>query len=78
MIVVMLLFGFGFISCIAGVIRTYYMYEVTTGWDQTWRSYPVWVTSALELYIGIVSLNSFTLEIFTLRSGQYFGQNSVG
>ncbi|KAG4413515.1 hypothetical protein IFR04_013343 [Cadophora malorum] len=54
MIVVMVLFGFGFISCIAGVIRTYYMYEVTTGWDQTWRSYPVWVTSALELYIGII------------------------
>ncbi|KAH7314208.1 integral membrane protein [Rhexocercosporidium sp. MPI-PUGE-AT-0058] len=54
MVVVIMLFGFGFISCIAGVVRTYYMYEVTTGWDQTWRSYPVWITSSLELYIGII------------------------
>ncbi|KAH6716762.1 integral membrane protein [Leptodontidium sp. MPI-SDFR-AT-0119] len=54
MVIVIVLFGFGFISCIAGIVRTYYMYEVTTGWDQTWRSYPVWVTSSLELYIGII------------------------
>ncbi|KAL2061629.1 hypothetical protein VTL71DRAFT_7006 [Oculimacula yallundae] len=54
MYVVITLFGFGFISCAAGIVRTYYMYEVTTGWDQTWRSYPVWITSSLELYIGII------------------------
>ncbi|CZT49072.1 related to L-fucose permease [Rhynchosporium secalis] len=51
---VILLFGLGLISCAAGIVRTYYMYQVTTGWDQTWRSYPVWITSGLELYIGII------------------------
>ncbi|KAH7391517.1 integral membrane protein [Cadophora sp. MPI-SDFR-AT-0126] len=74
MIVVILLFGFGFISCIAGVVRTYYMYEVTTGWDQTWRSYPVWVTSALELYIGIICASiPATKPFFTAYLPSLFG-----
>jgi hypothetical protein len=30
------------------------MYRVTTSYDQTWNSYPVWITSAVELYIGMV------------------------
>jgi hypothetical protein len=51
---VILLFGLGFSSCLAGVIRTYYTYKVTKVWDMTWNSYPVWVTSACELYIGVV------------------------
>jgi hypothetical protein len=52
---VMLLFGLGFISCGAGIARTYYLYQVTQTWDQTWASYPVWMSSAIELYVGVVS-----------------------
>ncbi len=53
-VMVILLFSLGFMSCIAGIIRTYFMYKVTTSYDQTWNSYPVWITSAVELYIGMV------------------------
>ncbi|TVY75578.1 hypothetical protein LSUE1_G004653 [Lachnellula suecica] len=51
---VIILFGFGFISCICGIVRTYYTYNVSISYDAIWDSYPVWVTAALELYIGIV------------------------
>lgn len=30
------------------------MWEVTKTWDQTWASYPVWLTSGIELYVGVV------------------------
>lgn len=52
--VVSFLFTLGFLSCFAGIIRTYYMWRVTQVWDQVWHSYPVWVSAAVELYIGIV------------------------
>jgi len=55
--IVLLLFSLGFVSCIAGIIRTYFMYRVTKEFDQTWNSYPVWITSAVELYIGMVSFS---------------------
>ncbi|PQE15390.1 integral membrane protein [Rutstroemia sp. NJR-2017a BVV2] len=48
------LFTLGFLSCFAGIIRTYYMWRVTQEWDQVWHSYPVWVSAAVELYIGII------------------------
>ncbi|CAD6447475.1 f5a65b85-6825-44c0-8c95-cc2709ff95ec [Sclerotinia trifoliorum] len=53
-LIVSFLFTLGFLSCFAGIIRTYYMYKVTKVWDQVWASYPVWVTAAVELYIGII------------------------
>ncbi|KAJ8071814.1 hypothetical protein OCU04_002128 [Sclerotinia nivalis] len=53
-LIVSFLFTLGFLSCFAGIIRTYYMYKVTQVWDQVWASYPVWVTAAVELYIGII------------------------
>ncbi|PQE28968.1 integral membrane protein [Rutstroemia sp. NJR-2017a BBW] len=52
--VVSFLFTLGFLSCFAGIIRTYYMWRVTQEWDQVWHSYPVWVSAAVELYIGII------------------------
>ncbi|KAM3076934.1 hypothetical protein ACMFMF_004850 [Clarireedia jacksonii] len=48
------LFTLGFLSCFAGIIRTYYMWRVTQVWDQVWHSYPVWVSAAVELYVGII------------------------
>ena len=57
-IIVALLFGVGFIVCFAGVVRTYYMYKVTDGYhDVTWDAYPVWLGTAVELYLGIVRLS---------------------
>jgi hypothetical protein len=52
----MVIFGLGFISCGAGITRSYYLYKVTQTWDQVWASYPVWMSSGIELYVGVVSL----------------------
>lgn len=55
-VMIAMLFGAGFIVCIAGIMRTYYMYRMTDGYrDVTWDSYPVALSTAIELYIGIVS-----------------------
>jgi hypothetical protein len=54
-IIVAMLFGAGFVVCFAGVVRTIYMYRVTDGYyDVTWDAYPAWLSTAIELYIGIV------------------------
>jgi len=58
-VVVSGLFALGLLSAAAGVARTYYTYMVTRTWDQTWAAYPVWLTSALELYIGMVCFPLF-------------------
>lgn len=62
---IVVLFCFGFLSCCCGIVRTYYTYKVSTSYDQVWDSYPVWITAALELYIGIVCLFIFSLPPIT-------------
>ncbi|KAI1006645.1 hypothetical protein K3495_g1571 [Podosphaera aphanis] len=49
-----ILFTLGLISCLSGAARTYYTYKLSQTWDQTWNSYPVWITSSVELYIGLI------------------------
>jgi hypothetical protein len=57
-LLVSLLFGAGFIVCFAGIVRTYYFYRLTDGYhDITWDAYPVWLSTAVELYIGLVSIS---------------------
>lgn len=55
-IMVAALFAAGFLACIAGIVRTYYMYKVTSRGerDVTWDAFPVWLATAVELYVGIV------------------------
>lgn len=48
------LFCAGFGACLAGVVRTYYTWHLTRSWDRTWMGYPVWVSSIVELYVGII------------------------
>ncbi|KAN0104447.1 hypothetical protein V8E51_010192 [Hyaloscypha variabilis] len=72
--IVVLLFSLGFVSCIAGIIRTYFMYRVTSEYDQTWNSYPVWITSAVELYIGMICASiPATKPFFTSYLPHVFG-----
>ncbi|KAE8443820.1 hypothetical protein EG329_001327 [Mollisiaceae sp. DMI_Dod_QoI] len=73
-LMIMLLFAFGFISCGAGIARTYYMWEVTQTWDRTWASYPVWITAAIELYVGMICASiPATKPFFTTYLPQIFG-----
>jgi hypothetical protein len=64
-IIVVLLFSAGLVVTMAGAVRTYYLYQVTIVYGKTWTVFPAWVTSSVELYVGIVSrprtLSSFIL-----------------
>jgi hypothetical protein len=51
-----LLFGAGFVICIAGSFRIAYTYQLNTTYDKTWLAYPAWIAGTVELYLGIVSI----------------------
>lgn len=53
-IAVAVLFGVGVLVTLAGAARTIYLYKTTSSWDKTWLAYPVYMTSSVELYIGII------------------------
>jgi hypothetical protein len=53
-ILLIMLFGAGFTITLTGAVRTYYIWKVTTEWDKTWEIYPAWISSSVELYVGIV------------------------
>lgn len=53
-LVVILLFAAGFLVCVAGAVRTYYTYIDLTSTDMTWDTYYMWISSSVELYVGIV------------------------
>lgn len=55
MIVVVMLFGAGFIAVAAGGARTWYTYQVSASYDATWYGYRASLSSSIELYVGIVS-----------------------
>lgn len=57
-LIVMGLFGAGFLACAAGIVRTYFTWykSVAADYDSTWNSWSVWLASGVELYIGIVRL----------------------
>jgi hypothetical protein len=66
-----LLFGAGFIICIAGSFRIAYTYELNTTYDKTWLAYPTWISGTIELYLGIVSTSNLKTETMTKKLDRY-------
>ncbi|KAI0458400.1 hypothetical protein F5B21DRAFT_500660 [Xylaria acuta] len=70
-VVVISLFGIGLVASSVGIARTYFAWLLFTAADHdtTWRSYYIWLSSLLELHLGIVSVSLgaaaaiFNLEI---------------
>lgn len=56
-IAVYLLFTAGLLASVAGAVRTYFTWRLTSApdHDYTWNSYDVVLLSAIELFVGIVS-----------------------
>lgn len=53
---VCILLGLGFIVTIAGIIRTYFIWQsLINSWDETWYSYPLWICAAIEIDLAVVS-----------------------
>ena len=53
-VMVIALFSFGFLACAAGIVRTYITWVMTVSYDITWHAWSVVISSATELYIGII------------------------
>lgn len=60
-VIVYLLFSGGLVASISGAIRTYYswLFVSIPNRDTTWIAYYVMLTSTIELFVGIVSLNPY-------------------
>jgi hypothetical protein len=58
-VIVYLLFTGGLLASIAGAVRIYFTWQLTSSPDHdlTWNSYLVMLVSSLELFVGIVSLS---------------------
>ncbi|PVH81161.1 hypothetical protein DL98DRAFT_174500 [Cadophora sp. DSE1049] len=75
-IIIILLFGAGILVTVASVLRTYYLYQVTNGWDKTWHASPAWITSSVELYVGIMCASiPATKKFFGRFSPRLFGSS---
>ncbi|THV52343.1 hypothetical protein BGAL_0082g00330 [Botrytis galanthina] len=49
-----ILFAAGLVVCASGVVRIWYIHAAYSSYDRTWFSYPLWISSVLNLYIGII------------------------
>ncbi|KAI1282234.1 hypothetical protein F5Y07DRAFT_233545 [Xylaria sp. FL0933] len=56
--IVISLFGIGLIGSAAGISRTYFTWHQfhVANYDVTWRAWYVWLSSLIELHLGIVSV----------------------
>ncbi|APA07748.1 hypothetical protein sscle_03g025180 [Sclerotinia sclerotiorum 1980 UF-70] len=66
-LIVIFLFAAGFLVCIAGTVRTYYTYVELTSTDVTWDDYYVWISSSVELYVGIIGASVPAIKPFFKR-----------
>ncbi|THV45430.1 hypothetical protein BGAL_0490g00050 [Botrytis galanthina] len=48
-----MLFAIGFLASTASVVRTVYVCNSTSNYDRTWTTYPVFIWSSVEVYLGL-------------------------
>ncbi|KAI8626804.1 hypothetical protein F5Y19DRAFT_487383 [Xylariaceae sp. FL1651] len=55
-IIVMSLFGVGLVASFVGIARTYFTWLLYTAadYDTTWNAWSVWLSSLIELHLGII------------------------
>ncbi|KAF1831661.1 hypothetical protein BDW02DRAFT_504756 [Decorospora gaudefroyi] len=66
------IFGVGIITCVCGILRTYYatyLYYFT--YDITWTAYYGWVWTTLEAQLAVICASAPALKVFFRR---YFAQ----
>jgi len=62
-IAVCVLFGLGIIVSIAGAVRTTFVYKsLIQSYDQTWYAYPLWISAAIEIDLGVVRLPTYSVS----------------
>ncbi|KAM0182246.1 hypothetical protein ACHAPF_001135 [Botrytis cinerea] len=66
-IIIIVLFGAGFLVCVAGAVRSYYTYVELVSPDITWNTYYVWISGTVELYVGIIGASIPATKPFFTR-----------
>ncbi|EFR02424.1 integral membrane protein [Nannizzia gypsea CBS 118893] len=62
-----ILFSAGFIVCIAGCFRAYFLHKLNTSYDKTWVGYPLWIAGTIEMYLGVIAASLASLKPFFVR-----------
>ncbi|KAL7626169.1 hypothetical protein AAE478_002939 [Parahypoxylon ruwenzoriense] len=52
--IIICLFGIGILASSVGIARTYFTWILTTNFDINWNAWTVWLSSAIELNLGII------------------------
>ncbi|KAF1914747.1 hypothetical protein BDU57DRAFT_453234 [Ampelomyces quisqualis] len=69
------IFGVGMITCVCGILRTYYAtYVYFYTYDITWHAYHGWIWTALEADIGVMCASAPALKVFFKR---YFTSSTM-
>jgi hypothetical protein len=69
---VFFLFSLGIFATIAGIVKIYYVWQVFYGsYDQTWYSYGLYVSTTIELDLGVVSKDPVPFAQCTWELKQY-------
>ncbi|KAM7188873.1 hypothetical protein V8F20_010382 [Naviculisporaceae sp. PSN 640] len=54
-IALIILFSFGLFVCIAGCVRTYWIYYIIERtYDPTWQGFHLWIWTAIEVHLGVI------------------------
>ncbi|KAH7128806.1 hypothetical protein B0J11DRAFT_279797 [Dendryphion nanum] len=62
------IFGLGLLTCVCGIMRTYYaIYVYYYTYDITWIAYYGWIWTALEADLGVICASAPALKVFFRR-----------
>ncbi|KAF2856944.1 hypothetical protein T440DRAFT_494693 [Plenodomus tracheiphilus IPT5] len=62
-VAVAFLFGLGIIVTVAGIVRTWFIYQsLIKSYDQTWYAYPLWIAAAVEIDLGVICASAPVLR----------------
>lgn len=66
----MVLLGVGFVVTGAGAVRSFFVWKaLVQSYDQTWYSYGLWISAAVEVDLGVVS--ALLLLLLPLLPGNF-------
>ncbi|KAM5441322.1 hypothetical protein MferCBS31731_003752 [Microsporum ferrugineum] len=67
-IVLIVMMCLGLIACVAGCVKSYYMYQTLVGtYDVTWEGYKVWVWTDIEVNLAVICASIPVLRPFAQK-----------
>ncbi|KAH8778273.1 hypothetical protein F5882DRAFT_440670 [Hyaloscypha sp. PMI_1271] len=63
----LIIFGAGFLVCVAGALRLYYSITTDKSPDTPWEGFSLWIWESIEINLGIVCASAPSLKSFLTR-----------